>query len=389
MEAHEQNANSLAEQALAAIELPPASAEERAALKESIAAEGLLVPVVVSTGPARVGEVADGRARVELCAELGIDCPSEQRAFASETEFRLYRLLTNSRRRQLPPAQLIRIGLALEPLERARAAARRAQGKGKPRGEKALPVALPEEKGETRELVARQVGLKPSNYARGAKVLREGSPALVAAFVAGRETVHSAHRRLRAEQRRGERIELAERLERQPLPLPQGRFQVLAIDPPWPEQGELPYPAQSLETIAAFSLTELLSEDASVWLWTTNRFLFEAERIGCERWGLERRGVLTWAKDRLGTGFPLRGQTEHCLLFSQGKPLFLPGGASTLLHGTVREHSRKPEEFYELVETLCPGAKLELFARERRPGWQAWGAETERFPARSPDEEAA
>jgi N6-adenosine-specific RNA methylase IME4/ParB-like chromosome segregation protein Spo0J len=389
VESHDQQAKCLAEQALAAIELPPASAEERAALKESIAAEGLLVPVVVSAGPARAGEVADGQARVELCAELGIPCASEQRAFASEAEFQLYRLLTNLKRRQLPPAQLIRIGLALEPLERAQAAARKAQGRGKPRGEKALPVALPEEKGETRELVARKVGLKPSSYARGAKVLREGSPALVAAFEAGRETVHSAHRRLRAEQRRGERLALAERLERQPLPLPSGRFPVVVLDPPWPEQGELPYPTQSLDEIAALSLTELLSEDASVWLWTTNRFLFEAEAIGRERWGLERRGVLTWAKDRLGTGFPLRGQTEQCLLFSQGKPLFLPGNASTLLTGPVREHSRKPEEFYELVEALCPGAKLELFARERRPGWQVWGAETERFPARSPDEEEA
>jgi N6-adenosine-specific RNA methylase IME4/ParB-like chromosome segregation protein Spo0J len=368
--------------------LPPPSEEERAALKASIAAEGLLVPVVVSAGPARAGAVADGQARVEICAELGIPCPSKQRAFESESEFQLYRLLTNLKRRQLPPAQLIRIGLALEPLERARAAARKAQAKGKPQGEKALPVALPEEKGETRELVARAVGLKPSSYARGAKVLCEGSPALVAAFDAGRETVNSAHRRLRAEQRRSERLALAERLAREPLPLPQGRSQVLVIDPPWPEQGELPYPTENLEQIAALSLTGLLSEDASVWLWTTNRFLFEAEAIGRERWGLERRGVLTWAKDRLGTGFPLRGQTEHCLLFSQGKPLFLPGGASTLLTGPVREHSRKPEEFYELVETLCPGAKLELFARERRPGWQAWGAETERFPARSPEVEA-
>ncbi len=389
MEAHEQNPNSLAEQALAAIDLPPANAEQRAALKESIATEGVLVAVIVSAGPALEGAVADGQARVELCAELGIDCPSEQRVFASEAEFQLYRLLTNSKRRQLPAAQLIRIGLALEPLERARAAARKAQGKGKRRGEKALPVALPEEKGETRELIARQVGLKPSSYARGAKVLCEGSPALVAAFEAGRETVNSAHRRLQAEQRRSERLALAERLQRQPLPLPEGRFPVLVLDPPWPEQGELPYPTESLEAIAALSLAELLTEDASVWLWTTNRFLFEAEAIGRERWGLERRGVLTWAKDRLGTGFPLRGQTEHCLLFSQGKPLFLPGGASTLLHGPVREHSRKPEKFYELVEALCPGAKLELFARERRPGWHVWGAETARFPARSPDEEEA
>jgi N6-adenosine-specific RNA methylase IME4/ParB-like chromosome segregation protein Spo0J len=380
MQENEEPMRGAGEPTLGAIELPPASAEQRAALKQNIAAEGLLNPIIVSAGPACPDEVADGLARLELCAELGIECRSEQREFASEAEFGLYRLLTNLKRRQLAPAQLVRIGLALEPLELERARARKAQAPGKRRGEKALPVDLPEEKGETREQVARAVGLKPSSYARGAKVLREGSPALVADFEAGRETVNSAHRRLQAEQRRAERLALAKRLEREPPALPEGRFDVVVLDPPWPEQGELPYPTMSLEQIAALPIPHLLSEEGFVWLWTTNRFLFEAEPIGRERWGLERRGTLSWAKDRLGTGFPLRGQTEHCLLFSRGAPLFLSGAASTLLTGPVREHSRKPDEFYALVERHCPGTKLELFARERRPGWQAWGAETERFP---------
>jgi len=55
----------------------------------------------------------------------------------------------------------------------------------------------------------------------------------------------------------------------------------------------------------------------------------------------------------------------------------------------VREHSRKPEEFYELVEATCPGSKLELFAREKRPGWEAWGAETDRFPGPETEREEA
>jgi N6-adenosine-specific RNA methylase IME4 len=376
-------------EALAALVLPAASAEQRSALKGSIAADGVLVRVVRSAGPACAGELADGQARVEICAELGIACPEERRPFASEEEFHRYRLLTNMKRRQLSVAQRIRIGLALEPSERVRAAARRAQGKGKRRGEKALPVARPEEKGETRERVAHEVGLKPTSYARGAKVLREGSPELVAAFEAGSETVNSAHRRLQAEQKRRECLALAERLEREPPPLPEGRFRVVVVDPPWPEQGELPYPKMSLEATAALPVPELLTEDGIVRLWTTNRFLFEAERIARERWQLERRGLLTWAKDRLGTGYPLRGQTEHCLLFSRGQPLFLPGEASTLLKGRVREHSRKPDEFYALVERICPGSKLELFARERRDGWETWGAECERFGKRSRSEEEA
>ncbi len=52
---------------------------------------------------------------------------------------------------------------------------------------------------------------------------------------------------------------------------------------------------------------------------------------------------------------------------------------TTLLVAPAREHSRKPDEFYRLVEALCPGSRMELFARERRPGWTAWGAEASMF----------
>src|SRR5262245_4140393 len=195
-----------AEAGLAAIELPAQSAEGRAALRASIEANGVLLPIVVSAGPALPGEVADGRARLEICAELGLDCPREERAFATETALRLFRLEANLRRRQLTAAERIRIGMALEPFERALADARRAQANGAPRGQKALAVALPEEKGETRERVARFVCIGASSYERGKHVLVEGSAELVADFEAGRETVNGAHRRLRAEQRRGERL---------------------------------------------------------------------------------------------------------------------------------------------------------------------------------------
>src|SRR5437763_16672011 len=111
MQEKEKRAGEAAGPGLGTLELPPASAEQRAALKGSLAAEGLLNPVVVSAGPARRGEVADGLARLELCAELGIDCRREERAVASEDEVRLYRLGTNLKRRQGPAAQLGRIGL--------------------------------------------------------------------------------------------------------------------------------------------------------------------------------------------------------------------------------------------------------------------------------------
>ena len=104
--------------------------------------------------------------------------------------------------------------MALEPFERERAAGRRAQAKGAKRGEKSLPVGLPEERGETRERVARFVGLKPSTYERGAKVLREGSPELVARFESKDETVNSASTKLRHERQRAAKAHLQPSYER-------------------------------------------------------------------------------------------------------------------------------------------------------------------------------
>lgn len=132
---------------------------------------------------------------------------------------------------------------------------------------------------------------------------------------------------------------------------------------------------------AALPVPDLLADDAIVFFWTTNSFLADAITIG-HAWGLKYYTLVVWAKDRPGLGRPIRGQSEPCLVFTQGNPLLTGKGHTTVLRGPVREHSRKPDEFFDYVDTLCHGAKLELFAREARPGWKSWGAETDKFGKR-------
>ena len=377
----------------ASLELPDPGAQERERIRRSIARQGVLEPITVSAGPALPGAVADGRLRDQLTRELNVDCPRRERGFASELDFHLYRYTVNVDRRQLTQVQRIRLGLQLEPFEAAQAARRKAQAQGGKRGQKSLPVALPEQTGETRQRVARAVGLKPSSYERGAKVLKEGSLQLVADFEASRETINSAYQRLRGEQRRQAKLQLAQQLSDSPPQLLRGRHHVLVIDPPWPHDS-LPYPTMSLEEIAVLPITELLAEDAIVWLWTTNRFHYDAERIARQHWQLTYRNTLTWAKTdqrgnpRPGTGHWLRGETEHCLLYSRGNPLFVNGNHTTLLQAPAREHSRKPDAFYTLVEQTSPGSKLELFARQHRPGWASWGSEITKFDATDSEQAA-
>jgi N6-adenosine-specific RNA methylase IME4 len=175
----------------------------------------------------------------------------------------------------------------------------------------------------------------------------------------------------------------------EPTPLPRGPFRVVVADPPWPYETRVddpnwrsagPYPRMSIEDICVMPVEAMAHKDAVLWLWTTNAFMREAFQV-LDAWGFREKTILTWVKDRMGTGQWLRGQTEHCILAVRGRAVVKLTNQTTALHAKMREHSRKPAEFYSFVERLCPGSKVELFAREVRKGWSAWGAETKKFQA--------
>jgi N6-adenosine-specific RNA methylase IME4/ParB-like chromosome segregation protein Spo0J len=184
-------------------------------------------------------------------------------------------------------------------------------------------------------------------------------------------------------------LPVAERLNTAPTPPPEGPFRVIVLDPPWrygkraadaTRRGMCPYPDMDVREVCLLPVPTLAHEDCVLWLWTTNAFMREAYEC-LAAWGFEGKTILTWVKERMGTGDWLRGQTEHCLLAVRGRPTVTLTNQTTALLAPAREHSRKPDEFYRLVESLCPGSKLEMFAREGRDGWTSWGAETGKFHA--------
>jgi N6-adenosine-specific RNA methylase IME4 len=179
----------------------------------------------------------------------------------------------------------------------------------------------------------------------------------------------------------------AEAIRKEPPPLPgNGPYRVGVVDPPWPcdarahdpsRRGVPPYPTMSLDQIKALPIASLMHSDSILWMWVTNHYLLNgvAKQI-LDAWEFTPRALLTWAKDRMGLGDWLRGQTEHCVLATRGKPVVASPPPSSLLHGKAREHSRKPDEFYALVEQLCPAPRyVEFFAREARSNWDGHGDE--------------
>lgn len=184
---------------------------------------------------------------------------------------------------------------------------------------------------------------------------------------------------------------LAAELRAKPVPMPSGRFDVIAIDDPWPydkragdvtQRGQTDYPTMTIEDLCALPVEERAEDNCILWMWCTN-----AHILTCAPQVLAARHfhpvtMLTWDKGRIGTGDWLRGQTEHCILAIRGRPIVQLTNQSTIIHEAPREPGRKPEKFYRLVEALCPGTKLEMFAREQRKGWAAWGGEVGKFAAR-------
>lgn len=188
---------------------------------------------------------------------------------------------------------------------------------------------------------------------------------------------------LKTAKRSLEKDESIKEIEEEPKPLPQGPFRVIVADPPWPydrvddptHRGSITYHSMSLEDIEALEVEAMAHDDCALWLWTTNSFMHEAYHV-IDAWGFTPKSILTWVKPKMGVGNYLRNKTEHCIVAIKGKPVFNLTNQTTELRGEVREHSRKPESFYELVESLCPGAKVEMFSREPREGWERWGSET-------------
>ncbi len=160
------------------------------------------------------------------------------------------------------------------------------------------------------------------------------------------------------------------------------KYPTLLVDPPWDinQRGHYGasqhYPLMTLDQIKGLPVSDLVTDNAHVWLWVTNGTL----RVGydvLDAWGFTYRSPLTWVKPRLQLGHWLRNMTEHVLLGTKGHAPVNFRAQPTWFIAPVQEHSHKPEEQYAIIERISSGPYLELFARRRQPGWDVWGNQIE------------
>jgi N6-adenosine-specific RNA methylase IME4 len=179
-------------------------------------------------------------------------------------------------------------------------------------------------------------------------------------------------------------------IESSSLKLPEGVFDVIVIDPPWPYGTKYdpagrrcanPYPEMSIDELKKLKLPA--AENSTLFLWTTHKFIRTAFEL-LRAWGFKYRNTLVWDKRRMGLGNLFRLQCEFCLVAFKGKPLLVNDGTfRDIIYETRRQHSRKPDAFYQMVDKLCAGRKIDYFSRQQRDGWESYGNDTEKFESKS------
>lgn len=187
--------------------------------------------------------------------------------------------------------------------------------------------------------------------------------------------------------------------------LPRNHYRAILADPPWAFKAwsgnSIParnygtadshYPTQSMEWIADLPVPDYAADDCALFLWICWPTLPEALGI-INAWGFTYKTCgFCWVKgnslplfpddfkDKMGLGYWTRANSEVCLLATKGKPKRKHADVRQVIQAPLREHSRKPDCVHERIERLVDGPYLELFARERRPGWDAWGNEVDKF----------
>ena len=197
--------------------------------------------------------------------------------------------------------------------------------------------------------------------------------------------------------------------------LPRHHYGAILADPPWHFQawaspkwngeyrkdgtkiispGRYPdYQTMSEKNLASLAVADLAAENCVLFMWACWPMIEQAFRT-IDTWGFAfKTAAFVWCKahagqlemfeqsipDQMGLGYWTRANTEACLLAIRGKPKRLNADVRQAIIAPRREHSRKPDGVHERIERLVAGPYLELFARQRRPGWDCWGNETDKF----------
>ncbi len=289
-------------------------------------------------------------------------------------------------RKNFTPSEAVAIARELRP--RLEAAAKERKRLGGAAGGKKAGKLKDAEAGETSVKVAKATG-------KGARTLEKAE-----AIVEAAEANPSRFGKLKSDMDKSGRVDgpfkrlqtmkAAEQIRKEPPPLPgNDPYRGIVADPPWAaepddedpdrlERGYYPYPTMTPAQIAAIPVASIAHDDCVLGHWITNYHLARGDQVEIlKAWGFEPVTIRSWVKDRMGRGQVLRGQTEHCIIATRGKPVIQVDNITTFFHAAIdkKHHSLKPKKFFDDFERLVAAPRYAtLFETvDRGPLWDGHG----------------
>lgn len=328
-------------------------------LKADIVANGLLEPIWLYEG-----KILDGRNRFIACQEASVAI--QTREYSGSDPVRLVFSL-NKERRHLDKSQLACV--AVEALPHFEAEARKRQLRTAENREKVLvPELVPEQ--ESRNIVSERFEVNP-HYVSDAKKIKDVNPELFTKVATGEVSLTQALRQVKKE-------------EAKAAPqLPDGKYRIIYADPPWSYGNTQPdyhteqrdhYGVMSLADICALPIKDMAEDNSVLFLWVTSPILEESFQV-IKAWGFKYKTSFVWDKVKHNMGH--YNSVRHELLLVCTRGACTPDVAKLFDSVVTQErtaHSEKPAIFYEIIETIYTyGKRIELFARNKRDGWDAYG----------------
>jgi len=338
------------------------------------------------------GILVDGHNRYRIATEYDIDYVTVEKEFSDMNAVKEWMINNQFGRRNLNNYQRSVLALHLENVFKDKAKEKEFERKTTfHKSEKSNLETV-----NSIKEIGKVANVSHDTIAKVKKIEANASPEIKAKVSTGQISINEAFKEIKKE----EKIDIRKKdIEKQlfdsesgNLPKLIGKYEVIAIDPPWayeekgglsttdynPEttRGATPYPTMKVNEIKKINLP--LTDNAVLFLWTTHAFLKDSFEI-LEHWNLKYKATLVWDKERMGMGRTIRLQCEFCLIAFKGNPIFNGSSERDIIREARREHSRKPDAFYQYVERCTIGRKLEYFSREKRTNWEIYGNEVEKF----------
>ena len=367
---------------------PLIEGDEFAGLVADIGKQGLLEAIVLLDG-----KILDGRNRYRACLEAGVEPHFEE--FDGEDPV-AFVVSKNVARRHLDESQRALAAARIATLQkganqhspigetRTQAEAAQILNVGKRSVERARDVL---DQGEATLVKAVEQGKVSVSAAADVATLPKREQAEIVAK--GEKEILEAAKRIRLQKAEVRRMEI-QAVSAREVVIPDGKFGTIVIDPPWQmekierdlreNQVGFDYPTMSEEELAAFPVPSIAADDCHLFCWTTHKFLPMSLRL-LDAWGFRYVLTMVWHKPGGFQPFGLpQYNCEFALYARKGAPQFIDTKAfNTCFSAPRREHSRKPDEFYDVVRRVTNGQRIDVFSRERRDGFSQLGNEIEKL----------